>query len=323
MSIIEKKRQALEKRANGGEARAQYELGLSYYRGDGVEKDMPMARHWLGKAAAQGDRDAQVLLSLRGMQLNQGVEFKFGKSAALVAVHGGGSKEGPVDESELYTSEPKKMVRGADELKQGLREAMAEAEHVLPGREPLRDRIIVGLASMLKSVETRRMPAKGSRGQMVLAQLMEQGLGKYEGVRFANFKRKIIELGEWFEAIELEPPMIVKPIKVKPGGDKYEKVTAIADQIEAEMRAIEWWSETEPTEEQMDFKAAFGMDTMPFGMWIQFVLLPRVRSIVKERGAFPGRSMVGAHAVRELDGMNEAARLISLLSRFDETVEGG
>ena len=319
MSIIERKRQALEKKANSGDARAQYELGLSYYRGDGVAKDMVMARQWLTKAAEQGDRDAQVLLNLRGLQLNQGVEFKFGRSNSVPAV-----SAQPVvrdEEKDLYESEPRTAQRGADELKQGLREAMAEAEKILPGHEPLRDRIIAGLGSMLKAVETRRMPAKESRGLMTLAHVMQQGLGKYEGVRFVNFKKKVIDLGQWFETIEMAPPMIVKPIKVKPGGDKFEQVAAIADQIEAELRSLGWWSEKEPTEEQMDFKAAFGMDTMPFGMWIQFVLLPRVRSIVKERGSFPGRSMVGAHAVREFDGLHEASHLASLLSQFDETVQ--
>lgn len=318
MSIIERKRQALEKKATGGDARAQYELGLAYYRGDGVEKDMTLARQWLSKAAEQGDRDARVLLELRGLQLNQGVEFKFGAGAQAT---GGGSSIGREDESELYTSEPLTPQRSPDELKQGLREAIEQAEKILPGQEPLRDRVIAGLHSMLKAVESRRMPAKESRKLLTLDHVVEQGLSRYEGVRFANFKKLVLELGQWFETIDINPPMVVKPVKATPGGDRFEKVAAIADRIEAELRAIGWWSETEPTPEQMDFKAAFGMDTMSFGVWIQFVLLPRVRSIVKERGAFPTRSMVGAHAVREFDGLHEASNLASLLSEFDQVVE--
>jgi len=93
------------------------------------------------------------------------------------------------------------------------------------------------------------------------------------------------------------------------------------DQIEAELKSIGWWSDTPPTDEQMNFTQAFAMDTMPLAMWMQFVLLPRVRQIILSRGAFPGQSMVGAQAVREYDGQDEAANLVALLCQFDEAVE--
>jgi TPR repeat protein len=41
---------------------AQYEYGLALLRGHGAPRDIPLARAWLEKAAAQGDRDAQSLL---------------------------------------------------------------------------------------------------------------------------------------------------------------------------------------------------------------------------------------------------------------------
>jgi len=44
----------LRKRAEAGDADAQYELGCKYYNGDGVGRDYAEALKWYRKAAAQG-----------------------------------------------------------------------------------------------------------------------------------------------------------------------------------------------------------------------------------------------------------------------------
>ena len=49
--------------AEGGDAVAQYRLGLSYrYGSSGLPRDLAEARRWLGLAAEQGYKDAQVAL---------------------------------------------------------------------------------------------------------------------------------------------------------------------------------------------------------------------------------------------------------------------
>lgn len=40
------------------DARGQYELAMLYAEGNGLERNLPEARKWLEKAAAQGDDDA-------------------------------------------------------------------------------------------------------------------------------------------------------------------------------------------------------------------------------------------------------------------------
>jgi uncharacterized protein YqcC (DUF446 family) len=54
-------------------------------------------------------------------------------------------------------------------------------------------------------------------------------------------------------------------------------------------------------EVELKFTQAFAMDTMPFAYWLQFVFIPRVRSIVEEKGTFPATSMVATQAIREFD----------------------
>ena len=66
---------------------------------------------------------------------------------------------------------------------------------------------------------------------------------------------------------------------------------------------------------------AFGEHTMAFERWIQFVLVPRLRGIVRDRGEFPSGSQLAVHAVRALDGDTDAERLHELLDALDRLVE--
>ena len=52
------------KAAEQGDATAQYNLGLCYANGDGVEKNLPEAAKWWRKAAEQGNAKAQFDLGL-------------------------------------------------------------------------------------------------------------------------------------------------------------------------------------------------------------------------------------------------------------------
>ena len=50
------------KEAAAGNAVVQFNLGVAYAEGDGVEQDLARAVHWYTKAAEQGDKDAQFNL---------------------------------------------------------------------------------------------------------------------------------------------------------------------------------------------------------------------------------------------------------------------
>jgi TPR repeat protein len=60
-----------EKAANAGHVRAQIDLGILYFRGRGVERDLVQARAWLEKAAAKDDPYALYALG-RAMEDSQG-----------------------------------------------------------------------------------------------------------------------------------------------------------------------------------------------------------------------------------------------------------
>lgn len=103
----------------------------------------------------------------------------------------------------------------------------------------------------------------------------------------------------------------------------YEGASEYADKIEQELRRMGVWQEAPLPDAAYQSTRAFYGDTMSFYQWLQFVLIPRVRSVVAERGHFPPQSHIGGHAVRELDGCHEASDLITLLSAFDRFIETG
>ena len=102
------------------------------------------------------------------------------------------------------------------------------------------------------------------------------------------------------------------------GGNLYAAAGRKIDEIEQEMRRIGMWQEQPLAPEAYQFSRAFAGDTMAYNQWLQFVLVPRVRQVIEQRGNFPRASQVGAQAVREFDGMDDADRLTQLLSEFDD-----
>ena len=69
LSRFEETTKELRKKAQGGDASAQNELGLLYYEGRGVGQNYRKAKEWFDKAVEQGHTGAQVNLGtlyLRG-----------------------------------------------------------------------------------------------------------------------------------------------------------------------------------------------------------------------------------------------------------------
>lgn len=101
----------------------------------------------------------------------------------------------------------------------------------------------------------------------------------------------------------------------------HERAETLADAIEAELVRLGRWSTQRPPDETFVDMGAFGMKTLAPEQWLQFVLLPRVREVVKEQGEFPDSSNVAVWATRNFDGDPDADVLLGLLSDFDALFE--
>jgi uncharacterized protein YqcC (DUF446 family) len=101
------------------------------------------------------------------------------------------------------------------------------------------------------------------------------------------------------------------------------KASRLADAIEAELRKLGRWSAQRPPDEKFVDMGAFGMNTLSSEQWIQFVLVPRVREVVKDKGELPTSSSVAVWATRNFDGDPDADHLLSLLRDFDALFDDG
>ena len=57
---LKKEIEKLKKLAQQGNAKAQFNLGLAYYNGNGVKQDYKQAFYWWGKSADNGKGNAEV-----------------------------------------------------------------------------------------------------------------------------------------------------------------------------------------------------------------------------------------------------------------------
>src|SRR6266851_3400760 len=88
----------LRKKAEGGDAKAQYLLGTDYLTGKGVAQDFKEAMRWYSAASAQGSADAQFSLGYLYEQ-GKGVSRVYGHA---VAAYTAAARQGhPIAENNL------------------------------------------------------------------------------------------------------------------------------------------------------------------------------------------------------------------------------
>ena len=106
------------------------------------------------------------------------------------------------------------------------------------------------------------------------------------------------------------------------GDPRTERLGAIADEIEAEMRRVGLWLDAPPSEEEVLAGGAFGLGTTAFDTWVQVVFVRRLRQVAAGAFPLPKGSAVGVQATREWDGSPHHDRLLELLLEVDSLVEG-
>ncbi len=68
------------------------------------------------------------------------------------------------------------------------------------------------------------------------------------------------------------------------------RVPALAEQlllIERELRALGVWAMEAPSLEALASQEPFCVDTLSFEQWLQWIFLPRMKTILEEGGHFP------------------------------------
>jgi uncharacterized protein YqcC (DUF446 family) len=98
----------------------------------------------------------------------------------------------------------------------------------------------------------------------------------------------------------------------------------IADQlllIERELRVLGWWKEVPPSDEALSSREPFCVDTLDFDQWLQWIFLPRMKTILEQDLTLPTASGILEMAQMVYAGnAREAATLLGLLRDFDRLI---
>jgi uncharacterized protein YqcC (DUF446 family) len=102
--------------------------------------------------------------------------------------------------------------------------------------------------------------------------------------------------------------------------DKYEHLMNLLNELQTELKLAGLWSDTEPSKMALSSIQPFGLDTLTFYEWLQFVLVKKLRLICDRRESLPDSSDVTtmAEEVFKSDEITapEVLRILSIIDRF-------
>jgi len=91
--------------------------------------------------------------------------------------------------------------------------------------------------------------------------------------------------------------------------------------IERELRVLGMWKAVPPSDEDLSSSEPFCVDTLDFDQWLQWIFLPRMKTILEQDLALPNAS--GILEMAEMiyaSRLGEFRTLLSLLAQFDRLI---
>ncbi|TBV08890.1 YqcC family protein [Phytopseudomonas dryadis] len=104
-------------------------------------------------------------------------------------------------------------------------------------------------------------------------------------------------------------------------------VALIADQlllIERALRVQGWWEAQAPSAEALSSREPFCVDTLAFEQWLQWIFLPKMKSILESGADLPAVSGIQPMAEQVYGaGNRDVAELLEVLGEFDRLITAG
>jgi len=89
-------------------------------------------------------------------------------------------------------------------------------------------------------------------------------------------------------------------------------------EIEAEMRRLQLWQAERPPEEDLSSLVPFCHDTLAFEQWLQWVFLPKMKTVLETEEDFPASSDITPLAEYSFQRLpQDTDRLLGLIRDFD------
>ncbi|HAS15433.1 MULTISPECIES: YqcC family protein [Idiomarina] len=105
--------------------------------------------------------------------------------------------------------------------------------------------------------------------------------------------------------------------------EQYQKAARLLDRIERELNSLGLWQSHQPPVQALESQQPFAVDTLEFHQWLQFIMLPRMWSLVDSQRPLPegvAVSPMAAHTYR--NELEQYEQLIALIREFDVLLSG-
>ncbi|HEX6996269.1 MAG TPA: YqcC family protein [Gammaproteobacteria bacterium] len=97
-------------------------------------------------------------------------------------------------------------------------------------------------------------------------------------------------------------------------------LAVVIDRLEATMRAADTWEDEPPPERLLASTQPFCFDTLTFTQWLQWLMIPRMRSILDNHEELPQTSAILPYAEEFVSERGHGRELLRLIERFDELI---
>ncbi|MFW1677908.1 YqcC family protein [Pontibacter sp. JAM-7] len=91
--------------------------------------------------------------------------------------------------------------------------------------------------------------------------------------------------------------------------------------IEAEMKHLDLWAATPPSNEALASRQPFAIDTLSFDQWLQWIMLPRLDWIIQQNHCLPSNCHIAPYAeeaVKQLAA--DTQDLLRLIKQLDQAL---
>lgn len=105
--------------------------------------------------------------------------------------------------------------------------------------------------------------------------------------------------------------------------EKAIELLSVLIDVEYELRRLQLWEETPPAPEALQSVEPFAVDTLTFVQWIQFIFIPKLRTMVEAGYSLPAVSGIAPMAEQYFAGLSvDAITFIKHLDRVDLLLAG-
>ena len=103
--------------------------------------------------------------------------------------------------------------------------------------------------------------------------------------------------------------------------DPYARLSHLMALLEVAMKEAGYWTERAPPPEALASVQPFAVDTLPVTAWLQWIFIPRVYRLARQRDPLPPHSDVFTYAEECIDDPRPAAhRVLALVKAFDAVI---